>query len=311
MDRRRTAPSTSPPPIAPRISKARCWCLPPRGDEALDRRISDDARAADIPVNAVDRPELCDFFTPALVNRAPLAVAIGTEGAGPVLAQIVRAKIDRLLSPSLGPLALLADFVPRCRRTAAAEGQRAPPLLERLLRRRAGPRHGGRRRGRGARAPLSELLSRSAAVARPHRAGRRRSGRRGPSDAARAPPADGSRRHRPRRAGAGGGRRHGPPRRRAAAGRQAQGLPLQEPGRDQRAAGRARPRGQARRAAEVRRSAGVRPRRRGNGGAARCRRLLRGGAGRHRGLRRRRRFRTAADACAASPRRWCSPPATT
>jgi uroporphyrin-III C-methyltransferase/precorrin-2 dehydrogenase/sirohydrochlorin ferrochelatase len=79
------------------------------GDEALDRRIAVDARAAGIPVNAVDRPELCDFFTPAIVNRAPLVVAIGTEGAGPVLAQIVRAKIDRLLSPSLGSLASLAN----------------------------------------------------------------------------------------------------------------------------------------------------------------------------------------------------------
>ena len=79
------------------------------GDAALDRRISDDARAQNIPVNAVDRPDLCDFFTPALVNRAPLAIAIGTEGAGPVLAQIVRAKIDRLLSPSLGALAVLAN----------------------------------------------------------------------------------------------------------------------------------------------------------------------------------------------------------
>jgi uroporphyrin-III C-methyltransferase/precorrin-2 dehydrogenase/sirohydrochlorin ferrochelatase len=79
------------------------------GDEALDRRISDDARAKNIPVNAVDRPELCDFVTPALVNRAPLAIAIGTEGAGPVLTQIVRAKIDRLLSPSLGSLAVLAN----------------------------------------------------------------------------------------------------------------------------------------------------------------------------------------------------------
>jgi uroporphyrin-III C-methyltransferase/precorrin-2 dehydrogenase/sirohydrochlorin ferrochelatase len=78
------------------------------GDESLDRRVAEDARAAGIPVNAVDRPELCDFFTPAIVNRAPLAVAIGTEGAGPVLAQIVRARIDRLLSPSLGPLAALA-----------------------------------------------------------------------------------------------------------------------------------------------------------------------------------------------------------
>jgi uroporphyrin-III C-methyltransferase/precorrin-2 dehydrogenase/sirohydrochlorin ferrochelatase len=79
------------------------------GDAALDRRISEDARARNIPVNAVDRPELCDFFTPALVNRAPLAIAIGTEGAGPVLAQLVRAKIDRLLSPSLGSLAVLAN----------------------------------------------------------------------------------------------------------------------------------------------------------------------------------------------------------
>ena len=79
------------------------------GDEALDGRISGDARKAGIPVNAVDRPELCDFFTPALVNRAPLVVAIGTEGAGPVLAQIVRSRIDRLLSPSLGPLAALAN----------------------------------------------------------------------------------------------------------------------------------------------------------------------------------------------------------
>ncbi|MEQ1941308.1 siroheme synthase CysG [Mesorhizobium sp. VNQ89] len=79
------------------------------GDEAQDRRIVEDARAAGIPVNAVDRPELCDFFTPAIVNRAPLAIAIGTEGAGPVLAQMVRARIDQLLSPSLGPLAALAS----------------------------------------------------------------------------------------------------------------------------------------------------------------------------------------------------------
>lgn len=79
------------------------------GDEVLDRRIADDARAIGVPVNAVDRPDCCDFFTPALVNRAPVAVAIGTEGAGPVLAQIVRARIDQMLSPSMGRLALLAE----------------------------------------------------------------------------------------------------------------------------------------------------------------------------------------------------------
>ncbi|BCM21726.1 siroheme synthase CysG [Mesorhizobium sp. J8] len=78
------------------------------GDGALDRRVADDARRLGIPVNAVDRPELCDFFTPALVNRAPVAIAIGTEGAGPVLAQMLRGRIDRMLSPSLGRLAALA-----------------------------------------------------------------------------------------------------------------------------------------------------------------------------------------------------------
>ena len=78
------------------------------GDEALDRRVAADARRLGIPVNAVDRPELCDFFTPALVNRAPVAIAIGTEGAGPVLAQMLRTRIDQMLSPSLGPLAVLA-----------------------------------------------------------------------------------------------------------------------------------------------------------------------------------------------------------
>ncbi|MBX4941112.1 siroheme synthase CysG [Rhizobium binae] len=78
------------------------------GDEADDRKIVDAARAASIPANAVDQPDYCDFFTPALVNRAPVAVAIGTEGAGPVLAQMIRAQIDQLLSPSLGRLAGLA-----------------------------------------------------------------------------------------------------------------------------------------------------------------------------------------------------------
>ena len=80
------------------------------GDNAADRAIVDAARAAKIPANAVDQPDYCDFFTPAIVNRAPVAVAIGTEGAGPVLSQMIRAQIDQILSPSLGPLARLADL---------------------------------------------------------------------------------------------------------------------------------------------------------------------------------------------------------
>ncbi|MGV3552832.1 siroheme synthase CysG [Rhizobium sp.] len=80
------------------------------GDAAADRAIVDAARDRKIPANAVDQPDYCDFYTPAIVNRAPVAVAIGTEGAGPVLSQMIRAQVDQLLSPSLGPLARLADL---------------------------------------------------------------------------------------------------------------------------------------------------------------------------------------------------------
>lgn len=78
------------------------------GDECLDRIIVDAARARSIPANAVDQPDYCDFYTPGLVSRAPVAVAICTEGAGPVLGQIIRARIEQMLSPSLGRLARLA-----------------------------------------------------------------------------------------------------------------------------------------------------------------------------------------------------------
>ncbi len=78
------------------------------GEAEQDQAIVTAARAQKIPANAVDQPDYCDFFTPALVNRSPVAIAIGTEGAGPVLAQMIRTRIDQMLSPSLGRLASLA-----------------------------------------------------------------------------------------------------------------------------------------------------------------------------------------------------------
>lgn len=79
------------------------------GNEKQDRAIAASAKAQRIPVNVVDRPALCDFLTPAIVNRAPIAIAIGTEGSAPVLAQMVRARIDAAFSPHLGELAHYAE----------------------------------------------------------------------------------------------------------------------------------------------------------------------------------------------------------
>ena len=79
------------------------------GTDEGDREIWALAHEAGVPVNCVDRPELCDFYTPAIVNRAPLAVAIGTEGVAPVLSRHVRARIEAMLAPAFGDLAGLAD----------------------------------------------------------------------------------------------------------------------------------------------------------------------------------------------------------
>ena len=63
------------------------------------------ARCAGMLVNVVDRPELCDFTTPSILDRDPLLIAIGTGGASAGLAKHVRLRLERLLPDSRGLLA--------------------------------------------------------------------------------------------------------------------------------------------------------------------------------------------------------------
>lgn len=77
-------------------------------DEAEDARVSNLARELGVPVNVPDRPELCSFSLAAIVDRYPVTLAIGTEGAAPVLATRLRAWLEQELSPQLGLLARVA-----------------------------------------------------------------------------------------------------------------------------------------------------------------------------------------------------------
>jgi uroporphyrin-III C-methyltransferase / precorrin-2 dehydrogenase / sirohydrochlorin ferrochelatase len=75
---------------------------------AVNAEVSRDARALRLPVNVVDDPELCSFIVPALVDRSPVLVAIATGGSAPVLARLLRGKIEALVPTRYGALAALS-----------------------------------------------------------------------------------------------------------------------------------------------------------------------------------------------------------
>jgi len=72
------------------------------GDAAADEAVAFAAKGAGVPVNVVDRPELCDFVVPSIVERGDLAIGISTGGNAPVLGRQVREKLEALLPQRLG-----------------------------------------------------------------------------------------------------------------------------------------------------------------------------------------------------------------
>jgi uroporphyrin-III C-methyltransferase/precorrin-2 dehydrogenase/sirohydrochlorin ferrochelatase len=78
-------------------------------DDAVNRRVADAASARRVFVNVVDDAELSSFHVPAVVDRAPLQIAISSGGAAPMLARRLREQLETLLDHALGPLATLLD----------------------------------------------------------------------------------------------------------------------------------------------------------------------------------------------------------
>lgn len=91
------------------------------------------ARAAGIPVNVVDRPELSTCILPAIVDRDPILVAISTSGTAPVLARLLRAKIEALVPPAYGRLAAMAARFKEAMRARFPKVAMRRAVLERLL----------------------------------------------------------------------------------------------------------------------------------------------------------------------------------
>jgi precorrin-2 dehydrogenase/sirohydrochlorin ferrochelatase len=106
------------------------------GNAAFRAAAAAAARAAHTPVNVVDDPGLCDFHTPAIVDRGQVVAAVGTAGAAPLLASVLRLDIEARIPRGAGELAALLGAQREAVATAFPDMARRRAFLRSVL---AGP----------------------------------------------------------------------------------------------------------------------------------------------------------------------------
>ena len=82
-------------------------CFITTEDEGLIERTHAAAKGAGALVNVADRPKLCDFIMPSIVDRSPLVIAVSTGGASPILGRMLKARLESLIPSAYGRLAQL------------------------------------------------------------------------------------------------------------------------------------------------------------------------------------------------------------
>lgn len=78
-------------------------------NQQTNEKVAEAAKSLDIPVNVVDTPALCSFIFPAIIDRDPIIAAVSSGGASPVLARLLRAKIESSIPAAYGTLAQFVE----------------------------------------------------------------------------------------------------------------------------------------------------------------------------------------------------------
>lgn len=128
--------------FSPELLDGQALVIAATGDNALNRDVAAAAQARGLLVNVVDNPELCSFIMPSIVERDPVQIAISTGGASPVLARLLRARLETFIPATYGRLAaVMRDFRARVKarfpdqrdRRRFWEGVLHGPIAEMLL----------------------------------------------------------------------------------------------------------------------------------------------------------------------------------
>ena len=101
-------------------------------DRNVNVRVARAANRLGIPVNVVDKPELCSFIVPAVLRRGPITVAISTGGASPAMARNLRDRVSKAVLPRDGAHAAFMADARRQILSEVADPARRKDILERL-----------------------------------------------------------------------------------------------------------------------------------------------------------------------------------
>ncbi|MFO5976110.1 siroheme synthase CysG, partial [Klebsiella pneumoniae] len=103
-----------------------CWlAIAATDDETVNQQVSEAAEARRIFCNVVDAPRQASFIMPSIIDRSPLMVAVSSGGTSPVLARLLREKLESILPLHLGQLARYAGHLrARVKQQFATVGER-------------------------------------------------------------------------------------------------------------------------------------------------------------------------------------------